>query len=130
MRGTVQVAIELRAIVQEDSRRGRWPGSAELEQQHVAMQCSMNLAMAASDDRAIEVLASGLPLFFGAQLAADITVRCALAADGTAQPGAARVDGAVCRTPPWQVSLGRCCSRNGRKMERGSSPVCDKFGHP
>ena len=26
----------------------------------------------------------------------DITVRCALAADGTAQPGAPRVDGAVC----------------------------------
>ena len=61
-----------------------------------AKLCDMNLAVAANDDRAIEVLASGLPLFFGAQLAVDITVRCALAADGTAQPGAARVDGAVC----------------------------------
>ena len=61
-----------------------------------AKLCDMNLAVAANDDGAIEVLASGLPLFFGAQLAVDITVRCALAADGTAQPGAARVDGAVC----------------------------------
>ena len=56
----------------------------------------MNLVVAANDNRAIQVLASGLPLFFGAQLAVDITVRCTLAADGTAQPGAARVDGAVC----------------------------------
>ena len=56
----------------------------------------MNLAVAANDDKATEVLASGLPLFFGGQLAVDIRVRCALVADGTAQPGAARVDGAVC----------------------------------
>ena len=35
----------------------------------------------------------------------------------------------VLRTPPWrQVSLGRCRFRNGRKMERGSSPVCGKLG--
>ena len=57
---------------------------------------NMNLAVAANDDTSIEVLASGLPLFFGAQLAVDITVRSALAADGTPQTGAARVDGAVC----------------------------------
>ena len=56
----------------------------------------MNVAVTAQDDRAIEVLASGLPLFFGAQLAVDITLRCALTAEGTAQPGAARFDGAVC----------------------------------
>ena len=56
----------------------------------------MDLAISAHDERAIEVLATGLPLFFGAQLAVDITLRCALASDGTAQPGAARVDGAVC----------------------------------
>ena len=37
-----------------------------------------------------------LPLSLGAQLAVDITLRCALTADGTAQPGAARIDGAVC----------------------------------
>ena len=61
----------------------------------------MNLAVAANDDRAIEVLAAGLPLFFGAQLAVDITVRCALAADGT--PGS---------TEPCAPELGR--TRNGR----------------
>ena len=104
-----------------------------------AMLQDMNLAVAVNDDRAIEVLASGLSLFFGAQLAVDITVRCALAADDTARgcqgrrnrvhqtSGGQGTD--VLRTPPWrQVSLGRCRSRNGRKMERGSSPVCGKFG--
>ena len=55
----------------------------------------MDLAISAHDERAIEVFATGLPLYFGAQ-PADITVRCAFASDGTAQPGAARVDGAVC----------------------------------
>ena len=40
----------------------------------------MNLAVTAQDDRAIEVLASGLPLFFGAQVAVDKTLRCALTA--------------------------------------------------
>ena len=50
-----------------------------------AKLCDMNLAVVANDDRAIEVLASGLPVFFGAQLVVDITVRSALAADGTAQ---------------------------------------------
>ena len=65
-----------------------------------AMLRDTNLAVAANDDRAIEVLASGW------QLVVDITVRCAFAADGTAQPGAARVDGAVC------TELGR--TRNGR----------------
>ena len=54
------------------------------------------LSVAADDERAIEVLASGLPLFFGAQLAADVTLRCALTVDGRPQPGAAAVDGAVC----------------------------------
>ena len=54
----------LRAIVQEDSRRGRWrqrgpwPGSAEkLEQQYVATRCSA--IVATKDDRAIEALAWG-----------------------------------------------------------------------
>ena len=54
------------------------------------------LSLAADDERAIEVLASGLPLFFGAQLAVDVTLRCALTPDGRPQPGAAAVDGAVC----------------------------------
>ena len=56
----------------------------------------MNVAVTAQDDRAVKVLASGLPLFFRAQLAVDITLRCALTAEGIAQPGAARFNGAVC----------------------------------
>ena len=50
----------------------------------------MNVAVAAEDERAIEVLASGLPIRQGAQLAVDVTVRCALTADGLPTPGAAR----------------------------------------
>ena len=53
----------------------------------------IDLTISARNDRAIEVLATGLPLFFGAQLAVDIILRCAVVSDGTAQPGAARVVG-------------------------------------
>ena len=60
----------------------------------------MNLAVAANDDRAIEVLSSRLPLFFGARLAVYITVRSAVAVDGTAQQGADSVDGTVCIRAP------------------------------
>ena len=52
----------------------------------------MDLAVSANDDKAKEVLATGLPLYSGAQLTVDVTLRCALASDGTAQPGAARMD--------------------------------------
>ena len=38
----------------------------------------MNVDVAASDERAMEVLASKLPLYHGAQLAVDITLRSAL----------------------------------------------------
>ena len=56
----------------------------------------MNIAVPADDARAVEVLASGLPLFHGAQLAVDITLRSALTATGLPRPGAAVVDGIVC----------------------------------
>ena len=56
----------------------------------------MNVAVHANDERAVEVLASGLPLFHRAQLAVDVTLRCALTASGTPRPGAAAVDGIVC----------------------------------
>ena len=52
--------------------------------------------MSAQDERAIEVLALGLPLHHGAQLAVDVTLRCALTANGEAHPNAAAEDGAVC----------------------------------
>ena len=55
----------------------------------------MNVAVEANDERAIEVLATGLPLHQGAQLAVDITQRSALTATGLATPGAAHIDGIV-----------------------------------
>ena len=56
----------------------------------------MNVAVRGDDKRCIEVVASGLPLYHGAQLAVDITMRCAVSSSGEARPGAARVDGIVC----------------------------------
>ena len=40
------------------------------------------MAVPAGDERVIEVVASGLPLHHGAQLATDIMLRCATSADG------------------------------------------------
>ena len=55
----------------------------------------MNVAVSAMDERSIEVLASGLPLFHGAQLAIDVTLRSPLTAQGMACAGAAQTNGAV-----------------------------------
>ena len=55
----------------------------------------MNVCVRANDQRAIEVLASGLPLHHGAQLAVDITLRCALTACGCARPNSSHTDGAI-----------------------------------
>ena len=44
----------------------------------------MNVAVSSTDDRAIEVLASGLPFHHGAQLAVDITLRSVLTRCGNA----------------------------------------------
>ena len=40
----------------------------------------MNVDVVASDEFTVEVVASGLPLYHGAQLAVDITLRSALSA--------------------------------------------------
>ena len=56
---------------------------------------AMNVAVQNTDQRAIEVVASGLPLHHGAQLAVDITLRSALSAAGLPSGNAAHVDGAV-----------------------------------
>ena len=53
-------------------------------------------AVRRNDKRCIEVVASGLPLHHGAQLAVDITMRCAVSSSGEARLGGARVDGIVC----------------------------------
>ena len=55
----------------------------------------MNVAVSATDMRSIEVLATGLPLHHGAQLAVDITLRTALTSASHACPSAATIDGAV-----------------------------------
>ena len=55
----------------------------------------MNVAVSSTDDRAIEVLASGLPYHHGAQLAVDITLRSVLTRCGNACNQADRVDGVV-----------------------------------
>ena len=55
----------------------------------------MNVTVAANDEREVEVLASGLPLEHGAQLAVDVTLRSAVTASGRACPNAAVVDGVV-----------------------------------
>ena len=53
----------------------------------------MNITVSARDERKVEVLASGLPLNHGAQLAVDVTLRSALKACGEPATNAARVDG-------------------------------------
>ena len=60
-----------------------------------AMSRDMNIAVAATDFCAIEVLASGLPLHHGVQMAVDITIRCAHTAESRACPNAATMNGAV-----------------------------------
>ena len=56
----------------------------------------LNVAVRGDDERCIEVVASGLPLYHGAQLAVDITMRSAVTSSDEARPGADRVDGIVC----------------------------------
>ena len=47
------------------------------------------------DDRRVEVLADGLPLFHGQQLAIDTTLVSALGRDGLPRPRCAHIDGAI-----------------------------------
>ena len=53
----------------------------------------MNITVSARDERKVEVLASGLPLNHGAQLAVDVTLRSALKACGAPATNAAQVAG-------------------------------------
>ena len=55
----------------------------------------MNIIVPVTDEREIEVVASGLPLRHGAQLAVDITLRSALTSDWRASTYAASVNGAA-----------------------------------
>ncbi len=53
----------------------------------------LNASVAASDERRLEVVASGLSAFGGAQLAIDVTVRSVLRRDGSQRPCADWKDG-------------------------------------
>ena len=55
----------------------------------------MNVAVSANDERTIEVLASGLPLHHGTQVAIDITVRSATTSAGLLATNASHTNGAV-----------------------------------
>ena len=76
----------------------------------------MNVNVAATDERRIEVLAQDLPCFGGAQLAVDVTLRCVLSSTGEPHPNTADVDGAALaaaradkeRTYPELTTSGRC----------------------
>ena len=59
---------------------------------HVKLR-DLNTIVPVLDDRSIEVLASGLPMHHGAQLAVDITLRSAVTSFGAACPSASRVNG-------------------------------------
>ena len=76
----------------------------------------LNIAIAAGDNREIEVLANGLPVRGGAQLAIDITLRSPLTASGEPHPRAAGEDGIAANAArgdksskyPELVAGGRC----------------------
>ena len=53
----------------------------------------MDLGVPITDGRRVEVVADGLPLFGGVQLAIDTTLVSALHCDGSPRRGAAHTDG-------------------------------------
>ena len=55
----------------------------------------MNLGVRAGDERRLEVLASGVACFGGAQLAVDATLRSPVMGDGSPRPRADWMDGAT-----------------------------------
>ena len=88
------------ARTQDDSARGQlhprshWPGYAgrlgAIVRANVKPR-DLNVAVRGDDERCIEVVVSELPLYYGAQLVVDNTMRSAVTRDG-----AARVDGIMC----------------------------------
>ena len=61
---------------------------------------NVNVVVPASDERSIEVLASGLPFHHGAQLAIDVTLRSALTSCGGAIMSARENGAALARARP------------------------------
>ena len=78
----------------------------------------MNLDTPVFDDRRIEVVANGLPIGQGAQVAIDTTLVCPVRADGRPRPQAAQTPGVALRTArrrkrrsvyPELRAAARCC---------------------
>ena len=76
----------------------------------------MNVIVASKNERRLEILADGLPIKRGAQLAIDVTVRSSTSTDGRAKGNAANIDGAICEAAradkeekyPELLGDGRC----------------------
>ena len=67
--------------VEDPSHRAREDTSQSVPRATVRCNCklhNMDIAVPANDERAVEVLAVGLPLHHGSQLAVDITLRSVL----------------------------------------------------
>ena len=80
----------------------------------------------ARDNKRLEVVVDGLPLYGGAQLAVDTTLVSALNGDGEPWRGAADHDG-VART--WCTrTIGGSRFGSGRQMVRGSRDLCAVVG--
>ena len=83
-----------------------------------AMLRDTKFAASATDHRAIQVLASGLPLHHGVQLAVDITIRSSHTADSPACPNAATTNSACRESDQVRRTLARRsllfgCGRRG-----------------
>ena len=82
------------------------------------------------DGRKLEVVADGLPLFHGAQLAIDTTIVSPLRADGTLRPGSHANDGAALRvarrvkTRSVLAPVGQSESKSRTSSPPGSSSSC------
>ena len=79
--------------------------------------------VSAPDERAIEVLASGLPIHHGAQLVVDVTMSCALTAQGFASPGSAHIRGAALLRARRDHELSSLCTGFRGSRDRSSEVV-------
>ena len=102
---------------------------------HVMVRDLDLLAPQALDGRRLDVVAEGLPLFGGMQLAIDATLVSFLHRDGTARPGSAHIDGVALqvarrrkeRTYPELVGLrtrSRLVVLAGEVVGRWSGETC------
>ena len=79
------------------------------------------------DGRRLEVVADGLSLFGGAQLAIDTTLVSALRRDGTATRGAANRNGAAIQAAHTDARRGRSRNLSGREVVPGWSHLQAKL---